>query len=74
MSTTYHITTSDRHMHHIKGLSAIEAITKALERNRGCTVLECFAGNVDLSANLEVGRITYEIPPHKALPPRPDEP
>lgn len=64
---TYHVTTSDRVMHHIPGNSAADAICKALDRNRGLTVIDCFAGNVDMTAN-RAGRITYDIPAHKPLP------
>lgn len=73
MATTYHVTTSDRTMHHIKAHSAVEAISKALERNRGLMVTECFAGDV-IAGDYPMGRITFDVPAHKPLPPRPDEP
>lgn len=66
--TVYHVTMSDGQMRDVKGFSAAEAMSKALERNRGLTVTGCFAGNVDMTASHVAGRITYEIPPHKALP------
>lgn len=69
--STYHVTTSDKALHHIKGLSAAEAICKALERNRGLTVVGCYAGNTDVGYK-ERGRIDYEIPPHKPIPPDED--
>lgn len=59
-------------MVHIAGTSAGEAIGKALDRNRGLTVIGCFAGNVDMTVN-RAGRITYDVPAHKPLPVIPDE-
>lgn len=73
MSTTYHCRMSSGDMHDIKAHSAVEAITKALERNRGLTVTECFSGNI-LMTDLNAGRITYDVPVHDPYPPRPDEP
>lgn len=68
----YHVTMSDRIMRHIKGLSAVEAMSKALDRNRGLTILACFTGNVDMTLS-EAGRITYDVPPHQPLPPHEPE-
>lgn len=67
----YHVTTSDGALHHIAGFTAAEAMSKALDRNRGRTVLACFSGNVDMAVQ-HAGRITYEIPAHQPLPPKED--
>lgn len=68
---TYHVTMSDGALFHIAGQSAAEAMSKALDCNRGLTVSACYSGNVDQTADY-AGRITYEIPFHKPLPPKPE--
>lgn len=73
MATTYHVVTSDNVMHDVRAHSAVEAITKGLERNRGLTVIECFSGNI-LMTDPNAGRITYDVPRHAPIPPDPDEP
>lgn len=69
---TYHVTMSDGAMRHIAGTSAAEAMSKALDRNRGLIVTGCFSGNVDLTANKQTGRINYDIPKHSPLPMKED--
>lgn len=67
----YHIRMSDGQQRNIAGTSAAEAIQKALERNRQLTVTECWLGGYEGKEFGQTGRINFEVPPHKALPPKP---
>jgi hypothetical protein len=69
MTLTYYITMSDGSSCKKQTGSAGEALFWALNRKegRGLTVKEIFAGPPTGSA-----RTTYDIPPHKAIPPDPE--
>ncbi len=67
MSKPYHIIMSNGDRHQLRADSASEAIYKALDRNRGLTVAECYSGNVDMSGKYS-GQINYEVPKHRPLP------
>lgn len=67
----YHIIMSDQKQRNIAGSSAAEAIQKALDRNRQLTVLQCWLGGYEGKEFGQTGRINFEIPLHKALPPKP---
>jgi hypothetical protein len=67
---TYHIRMSDDLVRRIYETSAAAAMGKALVENPGQTVLECWAGMPNNLADL-TGRITYQVPRHEAMGPRP---
>lgn len=72
MSQTYHILMEDGSKHDVRADSAGEAIYAALHRNRGVRVATCFAGGYaqsqeDLVPDDNAGRITFEVPKHKAM-------
>lgn len=64
---TYHITMSDGEAYDFRGSDAVEAMSKALFKHRGLTVIKCYAGNTDPGAP-QAGRVEYEVPRHRPIP------
>lgn len=61
---TYHVTTDNGKHVNIEANSAGDACGTVMRRFKGCKIIECFAGN-------DEGRVTYDIPPHEAIPKTP---
>lgn len=62
---------SDKNQRNVNASSAAEAIQKALNRYRQMTVTACWLGGYEGQEFGQTGRINFEIPPHRAMPPKP---